>query len=406
MAISRKISCLIVLSVILLCAAALPPVYGQSMVPRDQVYACDVTNESIQVFDGASGSLVTTITSVGAHPHVIIVSPDGSMAYVATTDPGTGASAIVMVDIASNTVVKKVTIPGAISDIAITYDGRTLYALAYDTVISVDLPDGKLSNAVALRQSYTRLAVGPDRSHLFICAQAFGMMNLDVSGDGVIDFLGGWHGSDIAPTIDGSRVYLCDSANSTIIVTDTQIGRDATKILIPGYGQPLRMLISPDGSRAYVFTDGHKVLGINTQSNAIVSTWDLGDRQPKDMAIAQDGKHLYVSCDDTLNHRGTIAVIDTSGSDVGDLLTNAGIGSIAVRQVMVPAEPTPTATPIATPASTPISGSATPGPQSSASPTAVPSPSESGKSTGICPLLPISFGALILLGLAGRKVQR
>ncbi len=408
--IKATIICVAVFSIIFTSVAA---VSGQSTPSVDNIYVTNAASDSVQVLNSNSGAVVATISDVGAHPHSILFSPDGSRAYVAVTDPGSGASTIVFIDISSNSVSKKVTIPGAISDIGIRTDGKILYVLAYDNLMYIDTSSGIISDSWQLPKPYSRMKVGPDGTSLFICTQAYGMMDFDATS-GSISYLGGWHGSDVVPNRDGSNVYLCDSPNSSVIVTDTQTGVDAiAQVSTAGYGKPQRIILSPDGSKVYVLTDSNNVVSINVQSNAIVNSWDLGDKQASEMANSPDGQRLYVSCADSANSRGDIAVISMGDNSISDIFTSAGIDGIVARQVAAGATaapeatstptPAPTATPnpTITPTSTPLTGAGTVSPQAINTQTA--SPSTFGKNGGICPLIPVSFAGFILLGLAGRR---
>jgi YVTN family beta-propeller protein len=394
---------------------AVPAAYGQATASADNIYVSNAASDNVQVLNSKSGSVVATISDVGAHPHGIILSPDASAAYVAVTDPGSGGSTVVFIDTSSNAVVKRVSVPGAISDIAVTQDGKYLYLLAYDSLIYIDTSSGKLTYAIELPQVYTRLSVGSDNNKLFIAAQPYGMAYFYVEADeGHMHYLGGWHGSDIANNNGASKVYLADTPNSTIVVTDTELAIDATQISTAGYGKPQRILLSPDGSKVYALTDSHQVIAIGTQSNAIVNSWDLGDRQPREMANAPDGQRLYVTCDDSANSRSTIAVISMADNSVSDIFMSAGIDGIAAKQISASvattpeptATPTPsaTATPTIVPTSVSTAGVTTVSPQASA--TQTPSPSSFGKSNSICPLIPISFAGLVLLGLVGRRKKQ
>ena len=129
------IICVAVFSIIFTSITA-AGVSGQSTPSVDNIYVTNAASDSVQVLNSNSGAVVATISDVGAHPHGILLSPDGSRAYVAVTDPGSGASTIVFIDISSNSVSKKVTIPGAISDIGIRSDGKILYVLAYDNIMT------------------------------------------------------------------------------------------------------------------------------------------------------------------------------------------------------------------------------------------------------------------------------
>jgi YVTN family beta-propeller protein len=412
MFIKAAIICAAVFSIIFTCIMAAPAVSGQSTPSVDNIYVTNAASDSVQVLNSNSGSVVATISGMGSHPDSIVLSPDGSKAYVAVTDPGSGASSVVFIDLSSNSIVKSVSIPGAISEINIKSDGKTLYVLAYGNIMYVDTTSGKIYDTWELPSAYSRFSVNPDGNQLYFCDQSFGMIDLDSSG-GTVTGLGGWHGSDNAINKDGSMIYLCDKQNGTVIITNTDLGIDATKVSTAGYGNPERIILSPDGSKVYVLTDSNKVVSINLQSNAIVNSWDLGSRQASAMANSPDGHRLYVSCADSASSRGDIAVINMDDNSISDIFTSAGINGIAARQVAAavtaaPAAtatatpvPTTTASPTIMPTSTPLASMGTASPQASATQTV--SPSAFGKNGDICPLIPISFAGFILLGLAGRR---
>ncbi len=404
------IICAAIFSIIFTCITAAPAVSGQSSASVDNIYVTNAVSDSVQVLNSNGGNVIATITDVGSHPHSIVLSPDGSKAYVAVTDSGSGASSIVFIDLSGNSIAKKVTIPGAISDIGIRSDGKTLFVLAYDNIMYVDTTSGKIYDALELPSTYTRFSVNPDGNQIYFCDQNRGMIDLDSSA-GTVTGLGAWHGTDNAISNDGSMIYLCDKQNATVIITNTDLGIDATPVSTTGYGNPERIIRSPDGSRVYVLTDSNKVLSINVQSKSIVNSWDLGDRQASDLANSPDGQRLYVSCADSANNRGDIAVINMSDNSISDIFTSAGIDGIVARQIAAAVTPTPaaTATPVPTPSpnatvtltSTPSASAGAASTQAGATQTA--SPSTFGKNGGICPLIPVSFAGFILLGLVGRK---
>ncbi len=403
------IICTAVFSIIFTCIIA---VSGQSTPSVDNIYVSNAASDNMQVLNSNSGAVVATISGMGSHPNSIVLSPDGSRAYVAVTDPGSGASSVVFIDVSSNSISKTVTIPGAISDIGIRSDGKTLYVLAYGDIMYVDTTSGKIYDTWQLPSAYSRFSVNPDGNQIYFCDQSFGMIDLDSSA-GTVTGLGGWHGADNTINKDGSMIYLCDKQNGTVIITNTDLGMDATKVSTTGYGNPERIVLSPDGSKVYVLTDSNKVISINVQSSAIVNSWDLGDRQASEMANSPDGQRLYVSCADSAGSRGDIAVISMGDNSISDIFTSTGINGIAARQVAAgataapvataTATPVPTATPniTITPTSTPLPGAGTVSPQAITTQTA--SPSTFGKNGGICPLIPVSFAGFILLGLTGRR---
>ena len=175
------IICAAIFSIIFTCITAVPAVSGQSTASVDNIYVTNAVSDSVQVLNSNSGNVIATISDVGSHPHGIVLSPDGSKAYVAVTDSGSGASSVVFIDLSGNTIAKKVPIPGAITDIGIRSDGKTLYVLAYGNIMYVDTSSGKIYDTWQLPSAYTRFSVNPDGNQIYFCDQSLGMINLDSS---------------------------------------------------------------------------------------------------------------------------------------------------------------------------------------------------------------------------------
>lgn len=75
---------------------------------------------------------------------------------------------------------------------------------------------------------------------------------------------------------------------------------------------PVGVLISPDGSLAYVANASvNTVSAIDTASNTVIASVPAGD-QPQLFAITPDGANLYVS--NCLG--GTLSVIDTATNSI------------------------------------------------------------------------------------------
>ena len=397
---------LMIFSIMTICIMAVTTVSAQSTSATDNIYVTNTVDNNVQVLNSNTGSVVATIPGIGSKPVDMALSPDGKRAYVAVTDPATGGSTIKFIDTSSNTITNNITIPGAISNIKVSGDGMTLYVVAYGNIMYVNTAKGTIYDMWALPSAYTRFSVNPNGVDVYLCDQGLGLIDLDSSA-GQVRGLGGWHGVDDTISKDGNTVYVCDKNNSTVIVTDTDLGVTPTNISTASYGAPVRVILSPDGNSVYVITDSNKVISISTQSKSIVNSWDLGSRKPLEMAASPDGQRLYVSSADNLNNRGDIAVIHLSDNSISDIFTNAGIDSIAAIQAAssssgtatATAQPTATATPIASATATPTTITAT------AQPSNVPTatPKSTPASEGIFPLIPVGITAIAMLVLANRK---
>ena len=89
---------------------------------------------------------------------------------------------------------------------------------------------------------------------------------------------------------------MTSETGNAIDVLDTRRHRVLTTIkLASNLLRPMGIAVSPDGNHIYVTLGrGKSVAIINTKTNAIVSTIEVGDR-PWGIAISPDGRTLYTA---------------------------------------------------------------------------------------------------------------
>jgi YVTN family beta-propeller protein len=113
----------------------------------------------------------------------------------------------------------------------------------------------------------------------------------------------------IAVSPDGSRAYVPLSTN-TIAVVD--VVANALVASIPVGANPIRAVLSPDGSTCYVANRlSNTVSVISTATNQVVATVPVGIR-PYGVAVSRDGSRVYVA-NITSN---SISVIDAATRQV------------------------------------------------------------------------------------------
>jgi serine/threonine-protein kinase len=111
-----------------------------------------------------------------------------------------------------------------------------------------------------------------------------------------------------------SRLVLAtiNAVPSNALVIDTVSNAVIAKIAPPGgVGLASRVVVAPDGLRAYVYDyyDKGSVRLVDTSTNTVVDTVDMGcgrDQDVEDVAISRDSRRLYVSC------KGGLRVLDTT----------------------------------------------------------------------------------------------
>ena len=198
-------------------------------------------------------------------PIDIAAAPDGKMLYIAQA---TGKR-IDYFDVASEKVVKSVSVRGKLSGIAISSDGGKLYAAAGDfdgKVFVIDVKKGKVQDTVAVGHSPT------------------------------------------APVIsnDGETLYICQQFNNTVAAIDLSANKAVVEI--PVIREPFDAAMTPDGSKLYVanFSPAGRVDGdfvaaavsvIDTSTKKVVDTITFlnGSVDLKGIAISPDGQFVYVT---------------------------------------------------------------------------------------------------------------
>jgi len=114
---------------------------------------------------------------------------------------------------------------------------------------------------------------------------------------------------------DGTRLYVSNTASSSVTVFDTSTRLAVGHLTLPS--NPHRLTVSPNGNTLYVgdFTNG-RVWAVDvrtdspTISETIPPTGTLGGTGIRGLAVRPDGQKLYVA----VGHAYTVAVIDTSNT--------------------------------------------------------------------------------------------
>ncbi len=297
-------------------------------------YVTQIGLHQVSVIDISTNTVVATIP-VGATPTAVILSPDGSRAYVTTQgyDPLLGPSyTISVIDTATNTVVA--TIPGA-GRLAISPDGTRLYGLDWHPGVGVEVIDTSTNSVVATipipGTVSGSLAVTPDGAHLYIGAAYTGDIFIaDTTTNTVVDaisdpaFVNTVGTVSLALSPDGIRLYAGGDLLRTI---DT-----ATKTTL-ALNEPGDVIISlsPDGTKAYLCgfaVDGGPFWVLDTAANTVTPFTDV-DGAWVQTAFTPDNAHAYVT--DYLNSR--VVVFDTASTTVVTTIPlerQSGVRSIAI----------------------------------------------------------------------------
>lgn len=137
----------------------------------------------------------------------------------------------------------------------------------------------------------------------------------------------------------GTKAYVANSNAATISIVD--IATNTVTGLIGGFDGPSGMVITPDGTTAYVNNYGGPILGsghgntvrvVDLNTNTIVGPPIIVDLAPASLAIAPDGGLVYViTYSGGLPGTGLINIIQTSNNTVvGTISGFSGPFAIAI----------------------------------------------------------------------------
>jgi YVTN family beta-propeller protein len=255
----------------------------------DTLYFADAGDSQVGVINAATLSSkednpAETDINVGLFPQALAISPDGSQVWVADTGPQTSPSSpsgVDVIDTSTNTVIAKLPLKGAPSQVAFSPDGTRAYVVTNDGLWVYSTKDRRVTGQVGGLGIPRGIAVSPD----------------------------------------GKTLYVTDTTGNSVKVIN--VATDRVKASI-GVGElPWDDVISSNGSTVYVAdTDSDQVSVISTATGKVVNTITVtGD--PDTMALTQDGSQLYVAQQTS----AYVDVIDTSDDSVVSDLNLAGTGS-------------------------------------------------------------------------------
>lgn len=264
-----------------------------------------------------AASVVASVPLDGS-PVFLAMAPDGRRLFAGAGDR------LSILDTTSLRVAATVAIDPHAAGIAVSADGARVYVshLFNDHLTVFHTGASAISERIDLvgdrrPGGWGRIAVVPDRSLAFVAnheREDLGVVDLVARDTGVVS--PGMRPRDIAVSANGATAYVCGCpgfcSTGEIQIFDTVQRRFAGKIAVGA--NPYRILLSPDGTRAYTAN-----LGGATVSVVDLATWQLvthlpAPAGPTGLAVSRDGSRLYVAG----NTSGEVAAFDTASlTEVG-----------------------------------------------------------------------------------------
>ncbi|HEY7994436.1 MAG TPA: bifunctional YncE family protein/alkaline phosphatase family protein [Candidatus Eremiobacteraceae bacterium] len=217
------------------------------------------------------------LTSLGTLP--LHMAFDHAGRWLAVTNAGYAPPSVSIVEAASGRVVDTERVDGAFYGVAFSPDDSTLY--------------------VATAQSSGVKVFGFDKSSGKLVGRATWTLSKgDVWADG------------LAVSSDGSTVYVTGGMTKKLYALDSASGK--IRWSTPTGTEPLAVVLSPNGERAYVSDWGAASIAVIDVRTGLRVAMIVVDHHPNALTFSPDGGTLYVSCANS----GTVDVVDTKDNAV------------------------------------------------------------------------------------------
>lgn len=275
-----------------------------------------VTNErSGELTEIDSATLrVTASIPLGKRPRGIHASPDGRFIYIALSGspfagpgvdesklppPDKTADGIGVFDVKQNKLVRIMQCGSDPENFDLTRDGRTIIVSNEDDAKAsfCDIASGQVSHSIPVGEEPEGVKVTPDGKLVYVTSEDTGTISvIDVGTAKLVKtFKVGRRPRSVAFLPDGSRAYVPAENDGAVSVVDTAKFEIIQTIPLGERGviKPMAVLLSRDGKTLYVSTGrGHKLFMIDTGSNRVTTSFDIGER-PWGIAASPDGQTLF-----------------------------------------------------------------------------------------------------------------
>jgi YVTN family beta-propeller protein len=269
-------------------------------LPRGLVVVVNSGEDSVALVDSLHPEAPAKIAT-RRHPQDVLVSADGSLAYVAEMGtPALPGNTIAVIDVQARTIIKRLSLGTATLPhlLALSHDGHTLWAACapQNAIVDLDAHSGTIYKLWDTQQkgSYL-LAVTPDEKKLYVTNFDAGTVSVIRRSDASVRILslGGQPiGIDVSP--NGSEVWVSNFQSNTITVIDAATDLIAQTLSAGGDG-PARIKFTPNGKHVWV---------TNSRSNELI-VFDVARRRvirriqtgkfSKGLLVLPDGRHAFVS---------------------------------------------------------------------------------------------------------------
>jgi WD40 repeat protein len=258
-------------------------------------FAYVLSAENIRVLskiDVASGAVIDTLDLSGdGRASTLAVSPDGTVAYVTFE---TVSIYIEVIDLGTFELRTPIALDNHAYGVAFSSDSETAYATLRDSdlVAIIDVSEGEVSDTFSLGTSPVNIAIAPNDSILLVGANGSeddgSVWVRNVANDAnVAQITVGARPTSIVITPDGTKAYVGDARGEVSVISLSSYDVITTfEAPEPGY-EFTKLAMSPDGTKAFFALNySISLFVIDVATDALESSTALLGEIPHDLAIS------------------------------------------------------------------------------------------------------------------------
>src|ERR671911_153487 len=280
------------------------------------MYVQNSNSNSISIVDLATNAILRNITVDGT-PHNIKLSEDQLTLYILTSDRDSGT--IFMLNTTSNELMKEIPTEVSVQDIAI-FNGTMYASDVLGGKVLVMNVNGTLIDEINVGSRPQYMEVRPDGQVLYVTRLGGPISVVDLEQKIVIKEIdSGSMPHRLSFTNEGAILFVVNSESDTLSVIDSR--KHEIIKTIPVGDSPGHVALNPDDTLAYVTNMDSNTVSI-VDADKVVNEIPVGNG-PYGIAFSADGGDLaYVS-----NMRGNdVSVINTTSSNVTATISAGGTG--------------------------------------------------------------------------------
>jgi YVTN family beta-propeller protein len=249
-----------------------------------------------------------TQASVGAHPHEIVLSPDGRLAYTSDNgtmrieQPGTGGNTISILSIPDRKKIGEISLGRF----------RRPHGLALDPASGLLAVTAELPDQLLLVDTRTRrivrtfdtqgktahmVALSADGKFAYVSNSNSSNVSVINLSNGSVKLLAtGTRPEGSTRSRDGRHIYVVNREGAAITIIDTATN-ELSGTIRTGKG-PVRIAETPDGKLVYALIHDRTVELADPVTRRVLKVSHFLDGDPVSMNLSADGKRAYVSVED------------------------------------------------------------------------------------------------------------